>query len=384
MVASCKSDQCDIARKLGSEFRRVWGTEQQLTMIGRAPVFRRALQRMERLAAADSPTLVVGETGTGKELFARSLFLRAKSHRKRFLTVNCAQYQNDQILASELFGHRRGSFTGATGDHTGVFEAADGGCVFLDEVGELPLPAQAMLLRVIGQGEVLPLGATNAKRVRVRVIAATNRELRSMVEEGKFRADLYFRLRRLLLRVPPLRERGEDWRLIARHYLQQLADRHNSSKSLSTETVEWLRGYAWPGNVREVIGCVETGFYLSRSEQIHIGDIGEALENAARSEQLQELSFTQDGLTWSASGCCGKLLKGKANFWQDVYNPYMDRELNRTQVRQLIATGLEASQGSYKALVELFGMPASEYLKFMDFLRHHRLKPPKGSTQRPV
>ena len=166
--------------------------------------------------------------------------------------MNCAQYHDGQLLASELFGHRKGAFTGAIADHRGVFEEADGGVVFLDEVGELCVPAQAMLLRALGEGEILPVGATQSKRVNVRVIAATSRDLRPMIEAGRFREDLYYRLRHLHVRVPALRERGDDWRLVLELLRAQLAARRGSRKRFSDAALNGWARYAWPGNVREL------------------------------------------------------------------------------------------------------------------------------------
>jgi len=272
-------------------------------------------------------------------------------------------------MASELFGHVKGSFTGAVNDHSGVFQDANGGTVFLDEVGELSHAAQTMLLRVLSDGEVVPLGATRPRRVNVRVIAATNRDLAAMVQQGKFREDLYFRLHRLKVHVPALRERGRDWELIADYLLDNLARNGTAPKRLARDAVAHLRGYAWPGNVREVRGCVETGFYMSRGSEIELCDLADALEETARLQQWSKIPFA------AAADCCDRMQAGEGDFWTVVYEPFMARDLNRAQVRDIIAEGLARSGGSYKRLLPAFGIAEADYLRFMDFLRHHRLKP---------
>ncbi|HEX2187654.1 MAG TPA: sigma-54 factor interaction domain-containing protein, partial [Longimicrobiaceae bacterium] len=200
-------EESDLARHLRLLSAEQWGERNGVALIGRHARLLEAQEKALFFAQAEAPVLVTGETGTGKELFARAVYLLGSRRGAPFVSVNCAQFGESQLVASELFGHRRGSFTGAVADHRGVFEEADGGVVFLDEVGELSSSAQAMLLRVLGEGEVVRVGESRARRVDVRVVAATNRDLREMVADGRFREDLYYRLRFLHLHVPPLRER---------------------------------------------------------------------------------------------------------------------------------------------------------------------------------
>jgi transcriptional regulator with GAF, ATPase, and Fis domain len=364
--------QLEIARTVHSLATRTWGRDHSVVLIGRHPSLATALQKLAHLAAADAPLLIVGETGTGKELFARALFLLSRTHRRTFVTVNCAQYVNEQLMISELFGHKKGSFTGAVSDHAGIFSDADGGVVFLDEIGELPPAGQAILLRALSEGEILPVGSTRPKRVNVRVVAATNRDLRRMVEQGKFREDLYFRLRQLQVRIPPLRERGSDWELIADYCLARLAERNDSRKWLADDALSYLHAYDWPGNIRELRSCIQTGYYVSTGKEITLSDLGEALEEAAREQQLHQIPLVP------ASDYCLRLVNGEGTFWELVYKPFMDRDLNRGQVREIIGEGLRLSDGSYKGLLDIFGVEPTDYLKFMDFLRHHRLKPETG------
>lgn len=374
-----------LVGRLSAASRARWGAERETVIVGQDPALAEALGRAARFADAPGPVLVTGETGSGKELFARAVYLLSSRVRRAFLSVNCAQYHDGQLMASELFGHRRGSFTGAVADHRGVFEEADGGVVLLDEVGELSPPAQAMLLRVLGEGEIVPVGCTQAKRVDVRVVAATSRDLVPMVASGRFRADLYYRLRHLHVRVPALRERGDDWRLVVDHYLERLAARHGSRKLFSRPALAALAGYPWPGNVRELRSLVDTGYCLSDGAAIEIEHIAGALEaseleSAARAGQwARVIGAPPEDVGRSprpAGDVYERLVGGEGTFWELVQRPYLARELSRADVRGVVERGLVATRGSYKRLLPTFGVVADDYLKFMDFLRHHGLKPP--------
>jgi transcriptional regulator with PAS, ATPase and Fis domain len=358
----------DVARKLSNLASERWGDRKPTVLVGRHERLRTALERVVRVAVSDAAVLLTGETGTGKELFARAIYLFSNRARGPFLGVNCAQYRDGQLIASELFGHRRGSFTGAVADHRGVFEVAHKGTVFLDEVGELSLPAQAMLLRTLSESEVIPVGGTTVVPVDVRVVAATSRDLREMVQAGTFRADLYYRLRYLHVAVPPVRERGDDWELIASYYLSRLATSAGMRKGLSADARAMLGEHQWPGNVREVRSVIDTGFYMSEGDVIRPTDLAEALETATRREQLGRIPIVRDD-------AIERMAEGRADFWSAVHEPYMDRELNRAEVRDIVLRGLERTRGSYKALLGVFGIAPTDYLKFMDFLRHQRLKP---------
>jgi transcriptional regulator with GAF, ATPase, and Fis domain len=368
--------QLRVARQVDRLAAERWTGQKPTVMIGRDERLVVALDKVARFAPSDGPVLITGETGTGKELFARALFLLSDRTHRRFLSVNCAQYHDGQLIASELFGHRRGAFTGAMADHRGMFEEADGGVIFLDEVGELSPPAQAMLLRVLSEGEIVPVGSTQPMRVDVRVVAATSRDLAPMVASGAFRSDLYYRLRCLHVVVPPMRTRGNDWELIAGYYLDQLRKKRGWNKRLSPDARAVMRNYDWPGNVREVKSIVDTGFHLSDGELIEPRDFLEQLESASRTEQLRRMPLTRD----DARGidALTRMLEQGATFWGAVREPYLAREMSRAEARLVVERGLTKTRGSYKKLISLFNMPASDYLKFMDFLRHQRLKPADG------
>ena len=220
-------------------------------LVGDSPKMREVFALIERVAPADVPVLVQGETGTGKELVAKALHQESKRRRKPFFAVNCAAVPA-QLLESELFGHKRGSFTGAVVDREGHFVSADGGTVFLDEIGDMPLEMQSKLLRVLQEGEVRPVGSNQVLHVDVRLVAATHRDLAAMCREKRFREDLYFRLNVVTIWLPPLRERPGDVRLLAQHVLAGVAEELGRPLELSEEALGALEAWRWPGNVREL------------------------------------------------------------------------------------------------------------------------------------
>jgi DNA-binding NtrC family response regulator len=361
-----------IAVLVAARSKERWGERQRTTIIGRHAGIDAVLEQTGRFARSESPVLITGETGTGKELFARAIYLLSPRWNREFLSVNCAQYRESQLISSELFGHRRGSFTGAVNDHQGIFETAEGGVVFLDEIAELSAPAQALLLRLFSEGEIVPVGANRSRRVNVRTVMATNRNLKEMVDAGTFRADLYYRLRQLNLHVPPVRERGNDWRMIVDHYVEEAAAVAGAEqKQFSPQALEVLGQHDWPGNVRELRAVAESSFHLSDGSVIGPEAFGESLESVSRLRELRSVPL----VTAQPDTVLGRLLAGEGTFWKLVHEPFLERDLNRHQVRDIVAGGLSRSGGSYKRLLALFGVAQEDYLKFMDFLRHHRLKP---------
>jgi transcriptional regulator with GAF, ATPase, and Fis domain len=370
LADSPSARQLALAREISVRASARWQRRAPVVIVGRHPALATVLERLSMFGQADGPVLITGETGTGKELFARALHLLSPRTGGPFFAVNCAQYHDGQLIASELFGHRKGSFTGAFTEHRGVFEAAAGGTLFLDEVGELSLTAQAMLLRALSEGEIVPVGETKARSIDVRIVAATSRDMSTLVNTGQFRKDLYYRLRCLHMTLPPLRQRGDDWQLIVDEYLERLTTSRASRKVFSEDALRTLSRYHWPGNVREAKAIVETGFHLSTKETIEPADFLESLENLARCDQFAGADFNDP-----VDALYARLRDEQASFWDIVHHPFIDRELSRQQVRRLVARGLGDSRGSYKKLLRMLGIADSEYLRFMDFLRHHKLKP---------
>ena len=237
-------------------------------IVGSASALREVLSDLRRAAATDATVLILGETGTGKELAARAIHKNSKRADGPFVVVNCASIP-ETLIESELFGHRRGAFTGASEDRKGKFEVATGGTLFLDEVAELPLSLQPRLLRVIQEGEIDKVGAPVPVRVDVRVVAATHRDLAARIQEGSFREDLWYRLNVIPLRMPPLRERREDLPLLVEHFLLKHSKRHGRPiPRLSPQVLDRFERYDWPGNIRELENLVERLVVLTNAEEV--------------------------------------------------------------------------------------------------------------------
>jgi two-component system NtrC family response regulator len=235
---------------------------------------RDVLAAVEQVARSQATVLLRGESGTGKELVAKSIHQRSSRAAGPFVKVNCAAIP-DNLLEDEFFGHVKGAFTGAATDRKGKFQAADGGTIFLDEIGELPLHLQPKLLRVLQEREIEPLGANETRTVDVRVVAATNRDLAAMTADGRFRDDLYYRLNVVPVTIPPLRERPEDVLPLARHFLEKFRERNGRRLGgFSKAALDALRGHAWPGNVRELENCVERAVVLAPGDEIEPADLG--------------------------------------------------------------------------------------------------------------
>jgi transcriptional regulator with PAS, ATPase and Fis domain len=236
-------------------------------IVGGSDAMRALFRMLERIKNSDATVLVLGENGTGKELVARAIHAQSRRGNKAFVATNCSAF-NDNLLESELFGHKRGSFTGAVADKPGLFAVADGGTFFMDEVGDMTPALQVKLLRVLQEGMFMPVGGTETKKVDVRIIAATNRDLAQMVKDGTFREDLYYRLHVVTLKVPPLRERKADIALLVEHFLQRLGKRDGKRKILTQRTLAQLLAHPWPGNVRELENEMERVWVLSGDDQV--------------------------------------------------------------------------------------------------------------------
>jgi DNA-binding NtrC family response regulator len=263
-------------RRLAGEVQRLKrkhdGTLTLSDVITRAPAMKPVLRSAEKAAASAIPVLIEGESGTGKELIARAIHCAGARRAKPFVAVNCGALP-ENLVESILFGHEKGSFTGATEKHTGKFVEADGGTLFLDEVGELPLPAQVKLLRALQEGEVEPVGGRKSVKVDVRIISATHRDLIADVKAGRFREDLFYRLHVYPIGVPPLRQRPEDIPELARYFLARIAAEEGKRvHSLSAQAVSLLSAFRWPGNVRQLENAVFRAVVLSEGEEIGVNE----------------------------------------------------------------------------------------------------------------
>ena len=253
---------------------------QQGIAIGASPAFRRMMTLVEQVANSSATVLIQGESGTGKELVAQTIHARSARTKGPFVAVNCAALP-ETLLESELFGYEKGAFTGAAGRKEGRFELADGGTLFLDEVADLSAVTQPKILRVLQEGEFERLGGTRTLRVDVRIVAATNQDLAQMVREKRFREDLYYRLNVITINVPPLRERREDVRVLAQHFLRVYAAKNNRKlEGFTDEAIRRLEAYAWPGNVRELENVIERGVVLARGAQMDVADLPEEIAGA--------------------------------------------------------------------------------------------------------
>ena len=284
-------------RNLRSTLDQKYGFE---NILGRSAALLCVLDQTARAAQADATVLIHGETGTGKELLAKALHFNSSRKDRPFVTINCGAIPRE-LLESELFGHVRGAFTGAVTDKKGKVETADRGTVFLDEIGELPLELQVKLLRLIQQGELAKVGATAAVSVDVRIVAATHRDLKAMIEDGTFREDLYYRLSVIPLELPPLRERPEDIRELALHFFQKLKQKHGRPGLVLPEPIlPYFAGYRWPGNVRELENVMERLVVMARSNEITVNDLPQPLLRQHPAMDLLPLELPHSGINLEA------------------------------------------------------------------------------------
>lgn len=282
---------------LSAELRKSWGFQD---IIGKSAAMKSIFDLIERVSSASSSILITGESGSGKEVVARAIHHRSPRSQKPFVAINCTAIPED-LLESELFGHIKGSFTGATGDKKGLFEEADGGTLFLDEIGDMNIALQAKLLRVLQDRTIKPVGSTQNKNIDVRVIAATHKDLKKSILNGTFREDLYYRLAVIPIVVPPLRHRSEDIPLLAHHFLRKYSAANGGKNvGFSQAALQKLLTLSWPGNVRELENMVERLVVLARGSQIDATDIpdveqtssehffGQTTENSPTLEDLEK------------------------------------------------------------------------------------------------
>jgi transcriptional regulator with GAF, ATPase, and Fis domain len=338
-------------------------------LVGRSTEIIALQQEVERVARSDAKVLITGESGVGKEIVARSIHTRSPRAGHVFAPVNCAGLP-ETLLESELFGHVKGSFTGAYRDKPGKMETAHLGTVFLDEVGEMTLRMQGMLLRFLETGELQKVGADGSTRhVNVRVIAATNRDLRELVTRGSFREDLFYRLNVIHIMVPPLRERRQDIPLLVNQFLSQFATANRTQMlAVSPEAMNTLIAYSWPGNVRELENAMERLVVTLQgntieSEHLPIEIRGNGGSVALRPKRERRRTVADD--------LYKRMTEQGESFWTTVYPLFMGREITRSNVRDLIALGLQETRGNYKIVARIFNMEQRDYKRFLNFLRKH-------------
>jgi DNA-binding NtrC family response regulator len=316
----------------------------------------------ERVAAGDAKVLITGESGVGKDLVARYIHAHSTRASRPLVAVNCAGF-TETLLESELFGHVKGSFTDAYRNKVGKLQLADGGTIFLDEVAEMSLRMQALLLRFLENGEIQPVGSDDgAMKVDVRVIAATNRELAEAAAAGLFRRDLMYRLQVVHVVVPSLRDRPEDVRVLVDH----LVIKSGRRITFDAEARQALERYSWPGNVRELQNVVEQLIWTASSDVIGVSDLPPAFRSKPRNvspvrERRRQLA---DDLF---KGLVGEVF----SFWDHVHVMFLNRDMTRHDIRELVRRGLATTGGNYRAMVRLFGMGEGDYKKFLNFLTAH-------------
>ncbi|HTM05383.1 MAG TPA: sigma-54 dependent transcriptional regulator [Vicinamibacterales bacterium] len=337
-------------------------------LIGRSAETIALQQEIDRVARSDAKVLITGESGVGKEIVARAIHSRGPRATSMFAPVNCAGLP-ETLLESELFGHVRGSFTGAYRDKPGKLETAHLGTAFLDEVGEMTLRMQGLLLRFLETGELQKVGADGVGRaVNVRVIAATNRDLREMIRQGSFREDLFYRLNVIHIVVPPLRERRDDIALLATHFLQTFTAQNRSGiAGIAPEAMKVLVEYAWPGNVRELENVIERLVVTVAGPTIQLEDLPAEL----RAHDRVALRPKRERRRTIADDLYKRMIDQHESFWTTVYPLFMDREITRSNVREVIRRGLEEARGNYKIVARLFNMEPRDYKRFLNFLRKH-------------
>jgi transcriptional regulator with PAS, ATPase and Fis domain len=364
----------------------------QLT--GQSAVIRDLRLEIERIARSDAKVLITGESGVGKELVAREIHAQSLRAARTFVPVNCAGLP-ETLLESELFGHVKGSFTGAYRDKPGKLELAHDGTIFLDEVGEMSLRMQGLLLRFLETGELQKIGSDRiAGTANVRVVAATHRSLMELIGEGLFREDLFYRLNVIHLIVPSLRERREDIPDMIDYFLRRFIPVNRSPvQRISDEAIEVMTNYAWPGNVRELENAIERLVVVGRSAVVGVDDLPAEVRQQARRPlpapprpAAAPVAATATATAAPAAKSHGhasvvddlyiRLTMNQESFWTAVYPLYMQREITRTHVRDLVQKGLEEARGNYKIMVELFNMEAQDYKKFLNFLRKHQCQLP--------
>ena len=342
-------------------------------LIGTNPLMRALEEDLRDAARSDAKVLITGESGVGKELAARTIHAFSARSAGPLVALNSAGVP-DSLLESELFGHMRGSFTGAYRDKPGIFELARRGTVLLDEVGEMSLRMQSLILRFLETGEIQPVGGDRPRYcVDVRVITMTNRNLLDQVTAKLFREDLYYRLNVIHVIVPPLRERRDDIPVLAEEFLRTIVQQYGlEPPELTAETLACLTEYNWPGNVRELKNVIERCAVRVRNRVITPRELPtEVLYRPSSVPVLAEPPRQS-----VAETAFNRLVSDHESFWSVVYAPFMMRDLTRDDLRRIVTLGLERTRGSYTLLIQLFNMKPEDYKRFLNFLRKYQCRLP--------
>jgi two-component system nitrogen regulation response regulator NtrX len=365
-------------------------------LVGTSLPIRAVRDEMLYAARSDAKVLITGESGVGKEVVARLIHTDSSRRTQPFVTVNCAGVP-ETLLESELFGHERGSFTGAYRNRAGFLEQADGGTIFMDEVGEMTARMQVVLLRFLETGEIQRVGSDRPHtRVNARVIAATNRNLANRIGTGDFREDLYYRLNVVHIWIPPLRERRDDIPALLRYFLGVYARQYAVDAPLvSPEAEASLVQYEWPGNVRELRNFVERLTVRKANALVNAADV--ALLLGRQRETTEPAAPAPDSAPAAspagvnaADGLFRRMVDEEECFWHVVHEPFMSRDLTREDVRAIIRKGLSFTHGNYKQLLRLFNMSEQDYKRFLNFLHKYGCTVPVqrhaivASTPRPM
>lgn len=326
-----------------------------------SPAMRALMVTVERAAASSAKVLITGESGVGKDVIAREIHRLSPRADRPFVALNCAGLP-ESLLESELFGHTRGSFTGAYRDRPGKLQLAHRGTLFLDEVGDMSLRMQSLLLRFLESGELQVIGGDSlTARADVRVIAATHRDLPQRVRDGHFREDLLYRLRVIHLRMPPLRDRVEDISPLVRHFL---ASRH-LDVTFTEEALTTMRRYHWPGNIRELQNVVEQAMWMSGTPIVDVEHVAPCFEPGGTTR------ITKERRRQKADDLHDALVSRASSFWDDIHPLFLARDITRHDLRELVHRGLLTTTGNYRALLRLYGIPDDDYKRFLNFLAAH-------------
>jgi Nif-specific regulatory protein len=336
--------------------------EEEFKLVGKSSYIKKIFDFISKATKTNLNVLILGETGVGKELVAKMIHFYSERKNEPFIKINCANL-NENLLESELFGYKKGAYTGAVIDKPGLIEEAKGGTIFLDEIGDIPYYLQAKLLSVIEDKELRRLGENKTRKIEARFTFATNKDLYESVLEGNFRQDLYYRISILILFISSLRKRKEDIPVLVRNITEEENKKNEKTKRITQEALNRLSAYDYPGNIRELENIIKRAYYLSDDGVIKAEHI--EFENSKIKEKM---NITEE--------LYRKIINEKKSFWEVVHYPFLKRELNRREVKEIIGMGLSQTRGSYKKLLSLFNIEQGEknYKRFMGIISTHKLK----------